>query len=112
MSIPFKFNENVIEKNDEEQQSIDSITLRRWLLLRTSVDYENYGIYDINKKHPIEVDIMFKTAIKLLIANISNKVVLVTEDGEINIDNVKKVSDIAVIDYKSFVKSSMGYIYT
>ncbi|KAG5341919.1 RCBT1 protein, partial [Acromyrmex heyeri] len=46
------------------------------------IDYENYDICHIDKKHPIEVDIMFKKAIKLLIANTSNKVVLVIEDGE------------------------------
>ena len=34
------------------------------------------------------MDIMFKTAIKLLIANTSNKVVLVTEDGEIYENNL------------------------
>ncbi|KAG5334861.1 RCBT1 protein, partial [Acromyrmex charruanus] len=30
---------------------------------------------------------------------------------KINIDNVKNISDIAVIDYKSFVKSNVGHIY-
>ncbi|KAG5339696.1 RCBT1 protein, partial [Acromyrmex heyeri] len=30
---------------------------------------------------------------------------------KINIDNVKNISDIAVIDYKNFVKSNVGHIY-
>ena len=34
------------------------------------------------------MDIMFKKAIKLLIANTSNKIVLVTEDGEVYDNNL------------------------
>ncbi|KYM89078.1 RCC1 and BTB domain-containing protein 1 [Atta colombica] len=44
--------------------------------------------------------------------NLNNRVDLILSPTKLNIDNVKKVSDIAVIDYKSFVKSSVGHIYT
>ncbi|KAG5309560.1 RCBT1 protein, partial [Acromyrmex insinuator] len=43
--------------------------------------------------------------------NLNNRIDLISSPIKIIIDNVKKVSDIAVIDYKSFVKSSMGHIY-
>ncbi|KAG5331631.1 RCBT1 protein, partial [Acromyrmex charruanus] len=62
---------------------------------------DNYKTYrDINK---------FKVACGI------HHTLALTDKGKVygmNIYNVKKVSDIAVIDYKSFVKSSMGHIYT
>ncbi|KAG5330949.1 RCBT1 protein, partial [Acromyrmex charruanus] len=139
MSIPFKFNENVIEKNDEEEQSIDSITLRRcWDINKCEelglVTSQTLGELPIIKEPREIAAFAGKTIVKIACGihhtlaltdkvygwgsntyiqlNLNNRVDLISSPIKINIDNVKKVSDIAVIDYKSFIKSSMGHIYT
>ncbi|EGI67047.1 hypothetical protein G5I_04383 [Acromyrmex echinatior] len=81
--------------------------------LQSCINCKNGTGYIDKEYHPTKADIMFKKKIKMLIANITYNGIafLVTQDVEIYIKNVKKISDIAVIDYKSFVKSSVGHIY-